>query len=145
MRPTTDEELGTLPYVIFTSDVTWDPTVYDDDDVGWHDCIEFGNEENEKFTIFEDGLEDYFDCEEKSGNETDSLIDALLTDHEKNVNVCVMNVKVKSDTDSEIVSGNTDKFCPKTTLHVKIPHQSSNNFVKNTSTRSREKDPSTTT
>ena len=123
MRPTTDEELGTLPYVIFTSDVTWDPTVYDDDDVGWHDCIEFGTEENEKFTIFEDGLEDYFDCEEESGNETDSLIDALLTDHEKNVNVCVMNVKVKSDADSEKASGYKEKFCPKTVLPKRPDYQ----------------------
>ena len=62
MRPTTDEELGTLPYVIFTSDVPWDPTMYDDDDVGWQDCLEANDkEDNKKFTIFEDGREDYFD------------------------------------------------------------------------------------
>jgi hypothetical protein len=42
VRPYTDEEWDTLPHVILTSDVDWDPTVLDhnlDDDDKWFDAV----------------------------------------------------------------------------------------------------------
>jgi hypothetical protein len=42
MRPPTDTELGTLPHVIMTSDVDWDPSVLDyelTDDPDWKDIV----------------------------------------------------------------------------------------------------------
>ena len=50
MRPYTDEEWRTLPHVVFTSDVDWDPSTSDlaisDDDV-WYNALP--NEDNEHF------------------------------------------------------------------------------------------------
>ena len=44
LRPYTDDEWETLPHVVFTSDVDWDPTVFDhvidiDNDI-WYDALE---------------------------------------------------------------------------------------------------------
>jgi hypothetical protein len=42
MRPCTDDEFDTLPHVIFTSDVDWDPRILDfdvDGDDNWYDAI----------------------------------------------------------------------------------------------------------
>ena len=37
MRPYTDKEWLELPHVILTSDVEWDPSLYDDDSPTLHD------------------------------------------------------------------------------------------------------------
>ena len=42
MRPYTDVEWNTLPHVVFTSDVNWDPSSIDckvSDDDQWYDAI----------------------------------------------------------------------------------------------------------
>jgi hypothetical protein len=50
MRPYTDEEWRTLPHVVFTSDVDWDPSTSDlaiSDDEVWYNALP--NEDNEHF------------------------------------------------------------------------------------------------
>ena len=49
MRPYTDEEWRTLPHVVFTSDVDWDPSTSDlaisDDDI-WYNALPNENDEH---------------------------------------------------------------------------------------------------
>jgi hypothetical protein len=57
MRPYTDNEYESLPHVILTSDVDWDPRVLDsdiDDDDDWYDAISDNVNHSELFDAFGD-------------------------------------------------------------------------------------------
>jgi len=90
MRPYTDDEWDTLPHVILTSDVDWDPTVLDhdlDDDEEWYDAIsdlqsdpttnlfdEFGN--YRKRVVVQETA--YFDALEYEEPSTDDVVDECV-------------------------------------------------------------------
>jgi hypothetical protein len=55
MRPYTDSEYDSLPHVILTSDVDWDPRVLDfdiDDDDAWYDAISNNLDHSALFDVF---------------------------------------------------------------------------------------------
>ena len=55
LRPYTDEEWETLPHVVWTSDVDWDPSVLDhahDDDDHWYDAVS-SLEDDPEFNLFD--------------------------------------------------------------------------------------------
>jgi hypothetical protein len=55
MRPYTDDEFDTLPHVILTSDVDWDPRVLDfdiDDDDNWYDAISDNVNHTDLFDVY---------------------------------------------------------------------------------------------
>jgi hypothetical protein len=57
MRPYTDDEFNTLPHVVFTSDVDWDPRILDFDVEGvneWYDAISDNVDHSELFDVFGD-------------------------------------------------------------------------------------------
>jgi hypothetical protein len=57
MRPYTDDEWKTLPHVIFTSDVDWDPRILDFDVEGndeWYDAISDNVDHTDLFDVFGD-------------------------------------------------------------------------------------------
>jgi hypothetical protein len=57
MRPYTDAEFDSLPHVILTSDVDWDPQILDfdvDDDDEWYDAISDNVDHSELFDVFGD-------------------------------------------------------------------------------------------
>ena len=57
MRPYTDDEFNTLPHVIFTSDVDWDPRILDFDVEGvdeWYGAISDNVDHTDLFDIFGD-------------------------------------------------------------------------------------------
>jgi hypothetical protein len=57
MRPYTDSEYETLPHVILTSDVDWDPRIMDfniEDDDDWYDAISDNVNHSELFDAFGD-------------------------------------------------------------------------------------------
>jgi hypothetical protein len=57
MRPYTDVEYESLPHVILTSDIDWNPRVLDfdiDDDDDWYDVISDNVNHSELFDAFGD-------------------------------------------------------------------------------------------
>ena len=79
MRPPTDQELDTLPHVLMTSDLPWDPGSLDsepDNTDMFYDVSE--NEES---------LDDWVDCDDGYGE--------AFTDHELNVMSCIRSSMTK--------------------------------------------------